>query len=124
MPVAPSQTTSTSVTTTFTRVQTTDRLINQLQSNIANAVNPLLALGSFNPQWSRTFLAGNLIQKVSLTSGANSVVHNLGYSPTGWFITRIRSAATIYDTQDSNAQPTKTLTLNASANCTVDIFIF
>jgi hypothetical protein len=123
MPVT-SQTPATNTTTTFTKVQTSDRLINQVQANIANAVNPLLELGNFNVSFAKIFLGGNLLTKVSLVTGSNTIVHNLGYAPTGWLITRLRSSATIYDTQDTNANAAKTLKLTASANCVADIYVF
>jgi hypothetical protein len=42
----------------------------------------------------------------------------------GWIPTRVRSAATFYDTQDSNPTPDLTLVLYASAACTIDLAVF
>jgi hypothetical protein len=124
MPLQTAKVISTSVTTTFTQVQSSDRLLNQVQNNIADAINPLLALVTFNQAFAKTFLKGKISSKVSLVTGSNTITHNLGYSPTGWLIIRARSAATFFDTQDANLTPTKTLLITSSATCSIDIFIF
>ena len=99
----------------FALVQTTDRLINQLQQNISQAVNPVLAL---------PLTKGLTLANVQLTAGTNNVPHTLGRTLQGWFVTRIRSSATIYDAQDSNTSPNKILVLVASADVTVDLFVY
>lgn len=85
------------------------------QDRWAAQIDPVLAL----PQNSSLIL-----KNVALTTGANTINHKLGRKLQGWSIIRIRSAATIYDTQDSNQSPDLTLTLNASANVNVDIEVF
>lgn len=66
-----------------------------------------------------------LLPNIPLTTGANTINHRLGRPLKGWYITRIRNApATFYDTQDSNPIPTRTLTLNSSADVIVDIVVF
>jgi hypothetical protein len=97
------------------RVQTEDRVINQLQDNVISTVNPLVS----NP-----LLSGTLLQSVSLASGANTVNHLLGRNLIGWFVTRRNNASTIYDTQNTNPLPSKTLTLTTSGAVTVDLFVF
>lgn len=76
------------------------------------------------PPLSLPINSGILLQKVSLASGSNSINHLLQRKPIGWFITRQRSAATVYDTQDSNQRPELTLNLTASAAVTVDLYVF
>lgn len=97
------------------RVQTQDRTVNQLQENIKQAVDPLL---------SNALAGGNLLQSIALTTGSNSINHKLGQTLVGWFLTRLRGAASVYDTQASNPNPTVTLTLVSSADVTVDLYVF
>lgn len=97
------------------KVQTSDRILNQLQSNIAYALNPILT----NPA-----TQGRILRAVALKSGANVVQHGLGAPLTGWIPVRIRGAATLYDTQDSNQTPSSTLLITSSAAVTVDLYVF
>lgn len=69
-------------------------------------------------------LDGQLLPNVALANGANVVNHGLGRALIGWFPTRVRASATVYDTQDANATPDKTLQLTASAAVTVDLWVF
>lgn len=86
-----------------------------LQTTWSMQLNPLLAAPLSN---------GILLERVSLASGANVINHKLGRKLKGWFITRLRASATVYDTQDSNARPQLTLNLTSSAAVTVDIYVF
>jgi len=86
-----------------------------MQTAWATQLNPVIA----NP-----LAQGRLIQNVSLVSGANVINHQLGRKLQGWILTRQRSAASIYDTQDSNTMPALTLQLTSSAAVTVDLFVF
>ena len=97
------------------RLNTNDRIIGQIQDNIANVLEPITNI---------PLNYGVRLTNVILTSGSNTVNHGLNRTLLGWFVTRQRSSATIYDTQDSNTNPTKTLILVASANVTVDLFVF
>jgi hypothetical protein len=97
------------------KVQTTDRLINQLQNNIISGLKPLTS----NAQ-----NQGTIVASVQLKAGSNTVSHGLGYQLTGWTIVRQRSAASIYDQQDANATPQTTLVLVSSASALVDIYCF
>jgi hypothetical protein len=65
-------------------------------------------------------LAGRAIESVALTTGATAVQHKLGRVPRGWFVTDIDAAATVRRT----AWSTKTLTLVASASCTVNLWVY
>lgn len=67
---------------------------------------------------------GIILQDVVLTTGDNTINHKLGRDLQGWFITRLRAAATIFDKQDANSFPQLTLVLNTSANVTVDMVVF
>lgn len=67
---------------------------------------------------------GQILKDVSLVSGANIINHKLGRKLIGWYLTRVRANVTVFDTQDTNQMPDLTLTLTASGNVTVDIFVF
>lgn len=99
----------------LTIFSTGDKGIDLMQTSWASDLNPLLK---------NAVLQGILLKNVSLTAGANSVNHKLGRKLQGWMLTRVRAAATIYDTQDANSMPELTLTLNSSANVVVDIYVF
>lgn len=97
------------------RVQTDDRLVNQLQQNFINAVNPVLA----NP-----VTGGIILKKVSMFTGDNTIFHGLGHILQGWIIVKRNSGVTIFDKQDTNATPQTTLVLNVSGSVTADIYVF
>lgn len=93
-------------------VQTTDRNVNQLQSNIKQALQPLL----INP-----LLVGITLSNVSLASGANTISHKLGRTIQGWMVTDVNGIATIYRSAPLNDS---TLTLTSSAPVTASIYVF
>lgn len=93
----------------------TNRVINTVQDNVHAAVQPVLK----NP-----LTYGTTLKSVSLVTGSNQINHTLGEKLNGWIITRKRAVADIFDTQDSNAMPDKTLLLTSSANVVVDIFVY
>jgi len=86
-----------------------------LQNLWSALINPFLSA----PELNTTFL-----QNIALVSGANSVNHKLGRKLQGWYVVRLRGAATIYDTQDKNNNPELTLSLVSSASVTVDLVVF
>jgi hypothetical protein len=57
---------------------------------------------------------------VTLATGSNVVLHNLGYQPSGWHIISRDSAATVYDT----ARSTTSITLQASAAITATLEVW
>lgn len=97
------------------KVQTPNRQVNQLQDNIRTSLAPILQ----NP-----VVMGQVLQSVPLTTGANSVNTLLNRTLQGWFIVRQRAAASVYDTQDSNATPQTTLNLVSSADVVIDLYVF
>lgn len=97
------------------KIQTNDRTINQLQQNIIPVVNQI----NKNP-----IVTGTILQSQSLKSGSNTINHNLGRTLQGWVPVRVRSQATLWDSQDGNATPQKTLILNTTADVVVDIMVF
>jgi len=86
-----------------------------MQTAWATQLNPLIA----NP-----ICNGKVLKNVELSSGANVINHLLGRKLQGWILTRQRSSATIYDTQDANKFPELTLQLTSSAAVVVDIYVF
>lgn len=98
------------------KVQTEDRNVNQLQSNMIPKINMLLGLPLNN---------GTLLTSVSLKTGSNTINTGLNRTLVGWIVTRFRGAwAQVYDTQSTNSTPNSTLLLNASAPVTVDLWVF
>lgn len=80
-------------------------------------------------QWTQTIIGkqvinGLVLRSVSLSTGSNEVNHLLGRTLVGWQIVRQRAAATVYDEQDANPMPSKTLRLNSSAPVTIDLWVF
>lgn len=100
--------------TAFARVQTPDRVINQLQDNIGKAVNNLQAI---------PFSGGLLLTGVELTTGDNTIYTQLPARLVGWIVTGSSAAASIYDKQSSNTNP-MTLILNTSGDVTINLFVF
>lgn len=95
--------------------QSDDPVISKLQDAIVPPLNKLLQ----NPVSSAV-----LLRSVSLKAGANVVNHGLDKRLQGWSVVRLRAAAVIYDTQDANPFPTKTLFLNSSVAVIVDLLVF
>jgi hypothetical protein len=97
------------------RVNTNNRDLSLIQDYITSALTDLQQL----PLSDSTILAN-----VSLAVGLNTINHTLARRLIGWVIVRKRAATDIYDTQDNNPMPQKTLLLNSSAVSTVDILVF
>jgi len=92
------------------------RVINQLQSNISESLDPLTS----NIQNDSIVLTN-----ISLQTGSTNIInHKLNRKITGWKVIRQRSAASIYDAQDTNGSPQLTLHLIASANVIIDLEVF
>lgn len=65
-----------------------------------------------------------VLKGIALINGTTTINHLLGRKLQGWKVVRQRAAASIYDTQDSNQMPDKTLTLVSNAAVTVDLEVF
>lgn len=94
---------------------TDDQDLMLLQTKWSSAINPVI-----NQPWN----SGVILKSVVLATGSNTINHKLGRALQGWVVIRMRSSATVYDTQDSNTMPALTLKLTASANVTVDLLVF
>ena len=101
----------------LTKIKSDDRVLNQFQDEVTSTVNDII---------DSQIIDSVLLKSVSLALGDNIVNHKLGRELVGWFITRQRKTTTtyIYDTQDTNTIKDKTLNLNASQACVVDIYVF
>lgn len=95
----------------FRKIRTDDRELDAVQSNVAASLTPISKV---------TFLDGAAVIGVELTTGVNRVGHNLKRNVTGWWITRQYAAADIFETGSSNL----TLDLDASADVTVDLWVY
>ena len=90
--------------------------LSQLSTKWASILNVLLN----NAQLNRSVL-----KSVSLSSGNNTINHNLGRPLQGWNISRIRGVATsLYDLQDTNQMPDLTLILHSTAATVVDLEVW
>lgn len=99
----------------FTKTPTKDPDLNVVQDLLVRSLNPL---------FSQSLLDGVLLVKVQLQTGTNSINHKLGRNLIGWILTRQRSLADVYDTQDTNKTPASTLNLVSSAPMLADIYVF
>lgn len=87
-----------------------------IQDNLVKVLQPVT---------SNELLNGNILTKIALVSGSvNNIPHGLGRPLIGWYLVRVRASATVYDTQDTNLNPSSTLALHTSAGVTVDIAVF
>lgn len=83
-----------------------------LQTNWSAILDPIIK----NP-----LSKGNFLTSVSLTTGDNVINHLLGKRQQGWIISDQTAAASIYRSEPFNEL---TLTLNASAPCMVNLYVF
>lgn len=95
--------------------QDSDTSFVQMQNTWAKQLNPVLDLPLSNSL---------VLQNVSLVNGTTTVNHMLGRALRGWVVVRRRAAATIYDQQDTNKIPDKTLILVSNAAVSVDLIVF
>jgi hypothetical protein len=100
----------------FKKIPVTDRDTNKVQDNIQTFVEPLIN----NPM-----LDGTLVTNICLLPlVSNEVVHGLNRKPLGWVIVRKRHDSRIWDLQDTNADPSKTLSIACSHPCQIDLWVF
>jgi hypothetical protein len=79
-------------------------------------LDPLLAAPASDAQ---------LLSSISLVNGTTVVNHKLGRALKGWMVVLNSTAGTdIYDSQDTNPSPDKTLILNSSAAAVVSLLVF
>lgn len=93
--------------------QTADELLSKMQTKWKSILDPILA----KPQ-------SLILKNVALINGTTVINHLLGRKLQGWKPVRLRALASIYDTQDSNQTPDKTLVLVSNAAVVADIEVF
>lgn len=95
--------------------QNTLRVINTLQNNIDDALQPMVV---------KTQNDSLIIPNISLIAGqVNIVNHRLGRILQCWNCCRIRGPAIIYDDQDNNPSPNLTLWLHTTADVTINLLV-
>lgn len=95
------------------QINSSDRVINQLQQNIITGINQLQQQVTNSPT-NGTFITS------ALTAGDNIIKHTLQKVPTGFILTDIDAASTIYRVQYTNS----TVTLNSSATANITMYLF
>jgi hypothetical protein len=98
----------------FRRTTPRDESDRVLQDNIADALAPLTDVPLLDYVWRRD---------VTLASGSNQVPHGLGRAWRGCIVTRQNAAATISQ-PDTQPLRERFLTLQATANVVVDLYLF
>jgi hypothetical protein len=93
------------------RIQTNNSDVRRIQDLIVRWTNQLLGISILN---------GILLENVVLTSGSNEIEHKLDRVPKGWVVVDQNASATFYSSSKTN----RVLTLVASANATVSIWVF
>ena len=78
----------------------------------AAALNPLLGLPLVN---------GNTVAATLVANKPQAINHGLGRSPQGWFLIDNTADSVVWRTQPFNAT---SLTLEASANTTINLWVF
>lgn len=99
----------------FSPLPSADPVLNVVQAQLQRILGGLVGV---------ELLEGRLVEGVSLAAGSNEFAHGLGRVLRGWAVVRRSSAATLYDTQDTNTRADKTLQLTASATITVSLWVF
>jgi len=99
----------------YKKISTENNDINKIQEYIGAAVESLA---------DSPILDGILLKNVSLISGTTAVFHKLNRPLQGYLIVRKRANADIWDSQDSNTAPSRTLILESSAAVTIDLYVF
>ncbi len=89
--------------------------LQQMQNTWATGIEPVL---------NNEIVNGHILPNVALVTGTNQIPHKLGRKLTGWYIVRLRGAAQIYDTQDTENYPALNLSLVSNANVVVNLAVF
>jgi hypothetical protein len=97
----------------FQKIQSSDRVVNMLQTNISNVLNPLLInlLIGFG---------GNIVTQ-TLVTGSNVVNHGLGRLQVGWQPVDQNAEANFYRIGSFN---TTSMTIVSSADVTASFYCF
>jgi hypothetical protein len=97
-------------------IQSNDRLLQQLQSNVQEILDPLQS----NPLYQ-----GRLLSNISLRAGVTNIIPTgLNRKLIGWFATRLDSNSVIWDSQTTIPTPNLNLLLQCSNDCIISLYIF
>lgn len=100
----------------FKKTSVKDTDLNKVQQNVENAITTII---------NKEIIDGVLLKNVCLHAGtANAVKHQLGRAIRGWIVVRLRADARIWDVQDFNPNPARTLMLACSHDAKVDLWVF
>lgn len=89
--------------------------INDMQNRWSSMIEPTL---------NRPTNQANILEKIDLKIGTNTISHRLGKRLTGWYTTRVKGPAVIYDNQDMNNTPDLTLILISDSEVTINLAVF
>lgn len=77
------------------------------------------------PVVDKPFNSGLILESITVASGDNIINHKLGKKLQGWIVKRMRNGfIQLYDKQDSNIMPDRTLVLNSSGSGLIDLIVF
>ena len=92
------------------------KVINGIQQAISDTTDNMVT---------RTQNNSIILENISLVAGKKNIInHKLGRKLQGWQLSRVRSEARVWDTQDSNPSPNLTLWLHAGIDVSVDIEVY
>jgi len=96
----------------FKKVRSDDRIINQVQDNIEQAINPIINSEIIN---------GLIIKDIEVLTGTVlTISHRLGRTPNGFAIVKRNANSTVWN----GIIDKKTIELNSSANVTITLWVF
>lgn len=99
----------------FRKVISGDRQSTQLQTNIEQAVSQVIK----NP-----LIDGRLINSIQVSTTGTRIEHKLGRAPAGYLVIYKNSAAIVHDNLDTETKPEFFITLTASVDTLLGIWIF
>lgn len=97
------------------KFKTDDEALSLLQTQWSSQINPVLNLPINN---------SIILSNVSLTAGSNTINHLLSRNLQGWIVIRQTGNANIWDNQNTNPIPDKTLILQSTSGISVDLMVF
>lgn len=95
---------------------TEDDLLNRVQDRISDVIAAIQL---------SDIIDGVSLRNVSLVAGQDNFVnHKLNRKLRGWIVTRVRGNSVLWDLQDDNDAPTRTLNLRCSQDVIIDLWVF
>ena len=94
------------------KVRSDDRIINQVQDNIEQAITPII---------NSEIIDGLIIKDIEVLTGATlTLSHKLGRTPNGFAVIKRNANSTVWN----GLIDKKTIELNSSANVTISLWVF